>query len=161
MLATLRAAADLVIDTSSINIHQLSSRVVHFYGTESTAGLRVTLVSFGFKNGLPVDSDLVFDVRFLPNPHWVPELRPFSGKDEAVSDYVMAQPGAVEFLDQYAAVVAMATDGYKREGKRYLTIAVGCTGGKHRSVASAIALASRLEARGIPTTVSHRNLGRE
>jgi UPF0042 nucleotide-binding protein len=160
LLANAREVADVIIDTSQLNGNQLRGRIEELFVTPEQT-LHVTTLSFGFKYGLPADADLVVDMRWLPNPHWVPELRPFSGKDKAVSDYVMAQPGAVEFLDQYAAVVAMATDGYKREGKRYLTIAVGCTGGKHRSVASAIALAERLGARGIPTTVHHRDLGRE
>ncbi|MFP5283768.1 MAG: RNase adapter RapZ [Actinomycetes bacterium] len=161
MLATLRAAADLVVDTSSINIHQLSSRVVHFYGTESTAGLRVTLLSFGFKNGLPVDSDLVLDVRFLPNPHWVPELRPQTGLSQPVSDYVLGQDGAAAFLDRLEALFEVIAAGYLREGKRFATVALGCTGGKHRSTAMAEEFGRRLRVRGFSTKVLHRDLGRE
>ena len=160
-LATLRAAADLVIDTSSLNIHQLRSRVSHAYGGTSDGQLRVTLLSFGFKNGLPIDADMVFDVRFLPNPHWVPELRPQTGLSRPVSDYVLAQPGAEPFLDAVQQVLESVSKGYVREGKRFVTIGIGCTGGKHRSSAMAEELAHRLRATGQPTTVLHRDLGRE
>ena len=160
-LATLRAAADLVIDTSSLNIHQLSSRVSHAYGGTSDDQLRVTLLSFGFKNGLPIDADLVFDVRFLPNPHWVPELRPQTGLSRPVSDYVLQQPGAEPFLVAVQQVLASVSKGYVQEGKRFVTIGIGCTGGKHRSSAIAEELAHRLRATGVPTTVLHRDLGRE
>ena len=160
-LATLRAAADLVIDTSSLNIHQLRSRVSHAYGGTSDDKLRVTLLSFGFKNGLPIDADMVFDVRFLPNPHWVPELRPQTGLSRPVSDYVLQQPGAEPFLVAVQQVLASVASGYVREGKRFVTIGIGCTGGKHRSSAIAEELAHRLRATGVPTTVLHRDLGRE
>ena len=136
-IATLRAAADLVIDTSSINIHQLSSRVAHAYGDAADDTLRVTVVSFGFKNGIPVDADLVVDVRFLPNPHWVPELRPQTGLSQPVSDYVLAQAGAEEFLQRLQGLLEVTAKGYITEGKRFATIAIGCTGGKHRSTAMA------------------------
>ena len=160
-LATLRAAADLVIDTSSLNIHQLRSRVSHAYGGTSNDKLRVTLLSFGFKNGLPVDADMVFDVRFLPNPHWVPELRPQTGLSRPVSEYVLQQPGAEPFLVAVQQVLDSVSKGYVREGKRFVTIGIGCTGGKHRSSAVAEELAHRLRATGLPTTVLHRDLGRE
>jgi RNase adapter protein RapZ len=160
-LATLRAAADLVIDTSSLNIHQLRSRVSHAYGGTSDDQLRVTLLSFGFKNGLPIDADMVFDVRFLPNPHWVPELRPQTGLSRPVSDYVLSQAGAEPFLDAVQQVLQSVSKGYVREGKRFVTIGIGCTGGKHRSSAMAEELAHRLRATGLPTTVLHRDLGRE
>ncbi len=160
-LATLRAAADLVIDTSSLNIHQLRSRVSHAYGGTSDDQLRVTLLSFGFKNGLPIDADMVFDVRFLPNPHWVPELRPQTGLSRPVSDYVLSQAGAEPFLDAVQQVLESVSKGYVREGKRFVTIGIGCTGGKHRSSAMAEELAHRLRATGLPTTVLHRDLGRE
>jgi RNase adapter protein RapZ len=160
-LATLRAAADLVIDTSSLNIHQLRSRVSHAYGGSSDDKLRVTLLSFGFKNGLPIDADMVFDVRFLPNPHWVPELRPQTGLSRPVSDYVLQQPGAEPFLVAVQQVLASVSKGYVHEGKRFVTIGIGCTGGKHRSSAMAEELAHRLRATGVPTTVLHRDLGRE
>jgi UPF0042 nucleotide-binding protein len=161
LLATLRAAADLVIDTSSLNVHQLGSRVRHAYGGEECDQLRVTLLSFGFKNGVPVDADMMVDVRFLPNPHWVPELRPQTGLSKAVSDYVLGQDGAEAFLEHLGELLEVVSVGYLREGKRFATIAIGCTGGKHRSTAIAEEFARRLRASGRPATVLHRDLGRE
>src|SRR3954469_2636836 len=137
ILREVRANADLVIDTSSLNVHELRNKIVNFFGGEDRPGLRLNVVSFGFKYGLPVDSDLVVDCRFLPNPHWVPELRPMNGLDAPVRDYVLNQPGAKEFLDGYEDVFGVVAAGYTREGKSYVTLAVGCTGGKHRSVAMA------------------------
>ncbi len=160
-LATLRAAADLVIDTSALNVHQLASRVTNAYGGSDDDQLRVTLLSFGFKNGIPVDADMMFDVRFLPNPHWVPDLRPQTGLSKPVSDYVLGQPGAGEFLDGLQSVLRVAAKGYLTEGKRFATIAVGCTGGKHRSTAMTEEFARRLRADGRTVTVLHRDLGRE
>ena len=160
LLAELRGSADLVIDTSMLNVHQLAARIgTAFAGPNQ--GLRAIIVSFGFKYGLPVDSDLVADMRFLPNPHWVPELRPRTGQDDTVRDYVFAQPGAAEFLDRYADLLGSVFDGYLREGKRFVTIGVGCTGGKHRSVVMSEALAARVRDAGIETLVVHRDLGRE
>ncbi len=158
-LATLRAAADLVIDTSSINIHQLTSRVNHAYGEGDHDQLRVTVLSFGFKNGIPVDADLVMDVRFLPNPHWIPELRPLTGLSSEVSDFVLAQDGAAEFLTQLDGLFTVVAEGYVREGKRFATVAIGCTGGKHRSTAMAEEFARRLRVAGVPTKVLHRDIG--
>ena len=160
-LATLRAAADLVIDTSSLNFHQLASRVTHAYGGIDDDQLRVTCLSFGFKNGVPVDADMVFDVRFLPNPHWIPELRPQTGLSKPVSEYVLRQPGAEAFLDNLQELLSVVSVGYINEGKRFATIGIGCTGGKHRSTAMAEEFARRLRADGIATTVLHRDLGRE
>jgi UPF0042 nucleotide-binding protein len=160
-LATLRAAADLVIDTSSINIHQLSSRVAHAYGDESDDQLRVTVVSFGFKNGIPVDADLVVDVRFLPNPHWIPELRPQTGLSQPVRDYVLGQAGAEEFLLRLQELLQVTAKGYVTEGKRFATVAIGCTGGKHRSTAMAEEFGRRLREAGMATKVLHRDVGRE
>ena len=160
-LATLRAAADLVIDTSSLNVHQLASRVTHAYGGIDDDQLRVTCLSFGFKNGVPVDADMVFDVRFLPNPHWIPELRPQTGLSKPVSEYVLRQPGAEAFLDTLQELLSVVSVGYINEGKRFATIGIGCTGGKHRSTAMAEEFARRLRADGIATTVLHRDLGRE
>jgi RNase adapter protein RapZ len=160
LLATLRAAADLVIDTSSLNVHQLGSRITHAYGGPDHA-LRVTILSFGFKNGIPLDADMIFDVRFLPNPHWVPELRPQTGLSAPVSAYVLGQPGASPFLASLEEVLTTVASGYLHEGKRFATIGIGCTGGKHRSTAIAEELARRLRADGLPTTVLHRDLGRE
>jgi UPF0042 nucleotide-binding protein len=161
MLATLRAAADLVIDTSSLNVHQLSSRVAHAYGGPTDDKLRVTLVSFGFKNGVPVDADMVVDVRFLPNPHWVPALRPQTGLAKPVSDYVLSQPGAEEFLQRLEDLLQVITAGYVHEGKRFVTIAIGCTGGKHRSTAMTEEFANRLRKLDMPTKVLHRDVGKE
>lgn len=160
-LATLRAAADLVVDTSSLNVHQLTSRISSTFGGDNEDRLRMTLMSFGFKNGLPVDADLVLDVRFLPNPHWVPELRPQTGLSRAVADYVLGAEGAAAFLDQAEKLLGTVGAGYLREGKRFATVALGCTGGKHRSTAMTEELARRLQAAGHSTTVLHRDLGRE
>ena len=128
---------------------------------KKTAGLRLAVMSFGFKYGIPLDADFVFDMRFLPNPVWVPELRSHTGPSAAVSEFVLAQPGAQEFVDQVTALMGTVTAGYEREGRRYATIAVGCTGGKHRSVAVAEALTARLQSDEIATFVVHRDLGRE
>lgn len=157
-LATLRAGADLVIDTSSINIHQLTSRVSHAYGEGDHDQLRVTVLSFGFKNGIPVDADLMLDVRFLPNPYWVPELRGLTGLSAEVSEFVLAQQGAGEFLSQLDTLFAVIADGYLREGKRFATVAIGCTGGRHRSTAMAEEFARRLRDRDVATTVLHRDV---
>jgi UPF0042 nucleotide-binding protein len=161
VLADLRSIADLVIDTSGLNVHQLTDRIAEAFGTPDTTKLRVTVLSFGFKYGIPVDADFVADMRFLPNPHWIPELRPGTGKDREVSDYVMAQDGAAEFLDAYVPVLEGVAEGYLREGKRFMTVAVGCTGGKHRSVAMAEEIARRLQDRGLVARAIHRDLGRE
>ncbi|HVK44313.1 MAG TPA: RNase adapter RapZ [Micropruina sp.] len=161
LLATLRASADLVIDTSNLNVHQLSDRVAHVMGSDGDPDIQFTLLSFGFKNGLPIDADMVFDVRFLPNPHWVPDLRPQTGLSQAVSGYVLSRPGAAEFLDHAVGLLMAVKPGYVREGKRLATIAIGCTGGKHRSTAIAVELAGRLSDAGIATQVLHRDLGKE
>lgn len=161
VLADLRSDADLVIDTTRLNVHQLTDRIAEAFGTPDNTRLKVTVTSFGFKYGIPVDSDFVADMRFLPNPHWVPELRASTGKDKEVADYVMAQPGAAEFLDAYVPVLERVAEGYLREGKRFMTVAVGCTGGKHRSVAMAEEITRRLKASGYETRASHRDLGRE
>ena len=162
LLLDLRGEADLVLDTSVLNVHELRSRVAGAFGPdEAGAPLQLTIMSFGYKYGLPVDADLVVDCRFLPNPHWVPELRPKTGQDEAVRDYVLAQDGAREFLTSYEALVRLLAGGYVREGKRYVLLGVGCTGGKHRSVAMVEQLAARLDGAGITVQVAHRDLGRE
>jgi len=160
-LADLRGEADLVIDTTALNVHQLTDKVAEAFGTASTTSLKATVLSFGFKYGLPVDADLVADMRFLPNPHWVPELRPLTGRDEAVAAYVIGRPEAQEFLERYVALVQTVAQGYLREGKRFMTVAVGCTGGKHRSVAMTEEITRRLCEAGIDTTAVHRDLGRE
>jgi len=160
-MAELRSQSDLVIDTSDLNIHQLATVVAEQFSEDGDA-TRVTVVSFGFKYGLPSDADGVADARFLPNPFWVPELRNQSGLDEPVREYVLGSEGALDFVDAYAAALAPVLGGYRRENKRHATIAVGCTGGKHRSVAIAEELGRRL--RGLPgvtVNVRHRDLGRE
>jgi UPF0042 nucleotide-binding protein len=160
-MAELRSQSDLVIDTSDLNIHQLATVVAEQF-SESSDATRVTVVSFGFKYGLPSDADNVADARFLPNPFWVPELRNQSGLDEPVREYVLGGDGALEFVDTYAAALAPVLEGYRRENKRHATIAVGCTGGKHRSVAIAEELGRRLrELPGVTVNVRHRDLGRE
>jgi len=160
-LQSLRAQADLVVDTSALNIHELRSRMRDAFGDEDETAVRVTVLSFGFKYGLPVDADMVADCRFLPNPHWVPELAPQTGQDQPVRDYVLAQPGAVEFLCAYTDAVRITLAGYERAGKHFVTLAVGCTGGKHRSVVIAEELAARLAGSWPGVQVAHRDLGRE
>jgi RNase adapter protein RapZ len=159
LLREVRGDSDMVLDTSALNVHELRSRMHAYFGGDAVTGLRLNIVSFGYKYGLPVDADLVADCRFLPNPHWVPSLRPLSGCDAAVRDYVLSQPAAAEFLDAYLTVLEVSLAGFEREGRRYATLAVGCTGGKHRSVAIAEQIAARLGGRDV--TVSHRDLGRE
>lgn len=161
LLADVRDYADLVVDTTYLNVHDLRRRVEAAFEEEGEAKLRATVMSFGFKYGIPVDADLVADMRFLPNPYWDPELREKNGLDPDVSDYVTAHDEARAFLDLYPKLVDLVADGYIREGKRYLTIAVGCTGGKHRSVAMSENLAARLVKEGVETLVYHRDLGRE
>ncbi len=161
LLRDLRGEADLVVDTSLLNVHELRGKIASAFTDEESAALRVTLMSFGYKYGLPVDADLVVDCRLLPNPHWVEELRPFTGLDEVVRDYVFAQKGAAEFVDTYTRLLRLYEEGYVREGKPYATVAVGCTGGKHRSVAIGEELAARLRADGVEVDVVHRDLGRE
>lgn len=161
VLEEMRGGADLVIDTSGMNVHQLTDRIAEHFGSPEARRLKVTVISFGFKYGIPVDADFVADMRFLPNPHWIPELRPHTGKDAAVSEYVRSQPGAAEFLDGYLPVLEIVASGYLREGKRFMTVAVGCTGGKHRSVAMTVEVAARLRAAGHDVNATHRDLGRE
>nr|WP_154924102.1 RNase adapter RapZ [Microbacterium testaceum] len=161
-LAPLREAADVVIDTSALNVHQLSLRTVALFGEEGAARHTITLMSFGFKYGLPPDVDLVADMRFLPNPFWNEGLRPLTGEDPQVREYVLGQTGASEFLDAYAAALRPVLEGYQRENKRHSVMAVGCTGGKHRSVVMARELAARLaDVPGVAVRVAHRDLGRE
>jgi UPF0042 nucleotide-binding protein len=159
LLREVRNDCDIVLDTSTLNVHQLRDRMHGYFGGDAVTGLRLNIISFGFKYGLPVDADLVADCRFLPNPHWVAELRPMSGLDAPVREYVLGQPAAKAFLDAYLSMLRIVLPGFEREGKRYVTLAVGCTGGKHRSVAIATELGARLSGRDV--AVSHRDLGRE
>jgi UPF0042 nucleotide-binding protein len=161
LLRRIRGRADIVIDTTNLNVHQLAQRVQAAFEDPESEGLRASVVSFGFKYGIPIDADLVADMRFLPNPYWVDELRPMSGLDAPVRDYVRSQPRSEEFLDQYEALLALLTDGFLNEDKSFLTVAIGCTGGRHRSVAMAEALGERLRTKGVKTQVVHRDLGRE
>jgi len=160
-MADIRGDSDVLLDTSNFNVHQLQDRITELFGTVATTRLKVTVISFGFKYGIPVDADWVADMRFLPNPHWIPELRPQNGRDPGVSDYVLSQPGAGKFLTQYLPVLETVAEGYLVEGKRIMQVAVGCTGGKHRSVAMTEAIAERLRAAGYDVSTAHRDLGRE
>lgn len=161
-LADLRSDADLVVDTSGLNVHQLSAKVRDAMGGRASAArLRIAIVSFGFKYGVPLDADLVFDMRFLPNPFWIPELRAHTGREPEVSEFVLSRPGAAEFIERTVDLLDTMIAGYLAEGRRYITLAVGCTGGKHRSVAVAEELAVRLSTPEIATLLFHRDLGRE
>lgn len=161
LLADLRESADLLIDTSPLNVHQLRSRIETALGHGAARPVQVTVMSFGFKYGLPVDADFVADCRFLPNPHWEPDLRPLTGQDDEVARFVLSQPDAEPFLQAYVAALRVAFDGYRAENKRYATVALGCTGGKHRSVALSEELARRIAAEDVSIRVAHRDLGRE
>jgi UPF0042 nucleotide-binding protein len=160
-LGGIRAEADLILDTSGLNIHELRSRLREAFGNESDTAVKVTVLSFGYKYGLPVDADMVADCRFLPNPHWISELAPKNGQDADVKEYVLSQPGADEFVRAYLDVLQLTLNGYERSGKLFMTVAVGCTGGKHRSVVIAEELASRLAGPWPGVQVAHRDLGRE
>ncbi|WP_123604792.1 RNase adapter RapZ [Micromonospora sp. Llam0] len=161
LLAEARDQADVIIDTSHLNENQLRRRVEELFGGEDARRLRITVLSFGFKYGLPPDADFVIDARFLPNPYWVPDLREYTGREASVSGYVLSQEGADDFVRNYAELVNATTAGFEREGKRYLTVAVGCTGGQHRSVAIAEELAVRLRQARLSVNAQHRDLGRE
>jgi UPF0042 nucleotide-binding protein len=161
-LLALRESADVVIDTSDFNVHQLSTKTAEHFSVESTIKLQLTVMSFGYKYGIPADADNVADARFLPNPFWNEELRPFTGLDSQVSEYVLSQTGAMEFVDSYLKALQPILEGYLRENKHYATIAIGCTGGKHRSVAISTKLSALLSANNEYTvTVRHRDLGKE
>ena len=161
LLSDLRADSDIVVDTSNLNVHELRRSIEASFGDDEHVALRATVMSFGFKYGIPVDADLVADLRFLPNPYWDPKLKDLTGLDAAVNDYVVASDQAQEFLTKYAELIELVEDGYLREGKRFVTIAMGCTGGKHRSVAMAENLSARLVKSGVEVRVVHRDLGRE
>ena len=161
-LLSIRENADVIVDTSDLNIHQLSNRIADGFSLTSTAKLQLTVMSFGFKYGLPSDADMVADARFIPNPFWIEELRPFNGEDAEVSEYVLAQNGVADFIEGYLATLKPVLKGYLSENKRYATIAIGCTGGKHRSVALVRAIAAQLEKlEEVTVSVKHRDLGRE
>jgi RNase adapter protein RapZ len=161
LLQGMRAEADLILDTSALNVHELRARMRAAFATDADAALRVSVVSFGFKYGLPMDADMVADCRFLPNPHWVPELAPQTGLDAPVINYVLSQPGATEFLDAFVRAIEVALAGYDQSGRHFVLLAVGCTGGKHRSVVMAEQMAARLSKTWPGIQVAHRDLGRE
>ncbi|AQP47377.1 RNase adaptor protein RapZ [Tessaracoccus aquimaris] len=161
LLADLRAKADIVVDTSRLSARQLVQRIANHFGDEATDKLKISIISFGFKNGVPVDADMVFDVRFLPNPFWIPELRPKSGLSRDVAAYVLKHDAAQRFQDHMVELLETVAPGYLAEGKRQVTLAIGCTGGKHRSTSMSEELATRLRAKGYATTVLHRDLGKE
>jgi UPF0042 nucleotide-binding protein len=164
-LHELRESADVVIDTSNLNVHQLAKRTSEIFAEGMIEGVRLNILSFGYKYGIPVDADLILDCRFIPNPHWVPELRPLTGLDQAVSDRVFSNEGVTEFVGDYVKLIKDMLPGYIREGKKYLTIAIGCTGGKHRSVAISTEIAKQLSSTSSELAISahavHRDLGRE
>lgn len=164
-LENIRAQADVVIDTSNLNVHQLEKRTTEIFAAGMLATLRINVLSFGYKYGIPVDADLVLDCRFIPNPHWVPELRPLNGLDAPVAERVLGSEGVADFVRSYVEVVTQMIPGYFREGKKYVTIAIGCTGGKHRSVAIAEEIAHQLNSASQQLEVSahatHRDVGRE
>ncbi len=164
-LEEIRAQADVVIDSSNLNVHQLEKRTSEIFAAGMLASLRINVLSFGYKYGIPVDSDLVLDCRFIPNPHWIPELRPLNGLDAPVSEKVLGSEGVADFVKSYVGVVKQMIPGYFREGKKYVTIAIGCTGGKHRSVAIAEEIAKQLSSTSADLEISahatHRDVGRE
>lgn len=166
-LRELRSGADLVVDTSQLNIHQLERKIKELFQSGSLAALKVNILSFGYKFGIPADADLVMDCRFIPNPHWQPELRPKNGLDKEVSEAVLGANAVPEFLERYVALFESIARGYLNEGKKFITLAIGCTGGKHRSVAIAEELSKRLNGLEVLSDASvsahaiHRDLGRE
>ncbi len=155
-----RAAADLVVDTTDLNVHQLKDRIVDAFSSSTDSRLQVSVESFGFKHGLPLDADMVLDVRFLPNPHWVPDLRPLTGHDPKVRDHVLETAAGSEFVDRLDDLLVSLLPQYEKEGRSYLTVAIGCTGGRHRSVATAEEIAARLRGRGVAVRVAHRDVAR-
>jgi UPF0042 nucleotide-binding protein len=161
LLHELRGEADLVVDTGELNVHELRAKIAAAFDEPGVNQLHVSVVTFGYKHGLPVDADLVIDCRLLPNPHWVPDLNPLSGMEQPVRDYIFGQPGATEFVDAATTLLQRYEKGYLDEGKQYATVAVGCTGGRHRSVAVAEELARRLRADGVEVSVTHRDIDRE
>jgi UPF0042 nucleotide-binding protein len=160
LLDPVKARADVVVDTSDLNVHQLGQRLTALFSESGDSTMQTTVMSFGYKHGIPLDVDNVFDCRFLPNPHWVEELRPLTGLDEPVKDYVLGQPATGEFLAHLEGLLDLLLPAYQKEGKSYLTFAVGCTGGRHRSVAIAQELARLIEERGYSPSIQHRDIDR-
>ena len=160
LLGDLRATADIVLDTSALNVHQLGNKIGEVFAQLSDRGIHLSLLSFGYKYGIPYDADFILDCRFIPNPHWVPELQPLSGKDGAVAKMVLDNPATKDFINNFLQLFNGTKDGFLQEGKRYLTIAIGCTGGRHRSVAVSEFLANEFRNQKIDTTLNHRDLDR-
>ena len=161
-LLPLREQADLVIDSSELNIYELGSKIAESFSNEQSSKLKLIIQSFGFKYGSPSDADMIADMRFIPNPYWNESLRPYNGQDQQVSDYVLGQEGAQEFITNYVAALKPVLDGYVRENRKRVSFAIGCTGGKHRSVATAIEIAKRLQDyAGVEVSIKHRDLGKE
>ena len=160
LLGDLRATADIVLDTSALNVHQLGNKIGEVFAQLSDRGIHLSLLSFGYKFGIPYDADFILDCRFIPNPHWVPELQPLSGKDGAVAKMVLDNPATKDFINNFLHLFDGTKDGFLQEGKRYLTIAIGCTGGRHRSVAVSEFLANEFKNQKIDTTLNHRDLDR-
>ncbi len=162
VLRELKEAAEIVVDTTEMSVHDLNRTITELFSESGPIVLRLNVMSFGFKYGVPTDANYVADVRFIPNPHWVPELRPHTGKDPQVSEYVLNATGAAEFIERYISALEPVFEGYRRENKHYATIAIGCTGGKHRSVATAEEIGRRLsQLPSVRVNVTHRDLGRE
>jgi len=160
LLDAVKAQADVVVDTTALNVHELRARLLDLFGADTEPGLQTRVVSFGYKHGIPLDVDLVLDCRFLPNPHWVDELRPLTGLDDAVRDFVFAQPETGEFLTKIEDLLGFLLPAFVKEGKSYLSIAVGCTGGNHRSVVIATEIARLLSTQGFSPTIQHRDLAK-
>ena len=160
-LEDVRSECDIAIDTSNLNVHQLEKRIGEIFGGGKIEGIRINVLSFGYKYGIPVDSDLVLDCRFIPNPHWIPELRPLTGLTTQVSEKVLGSQGVQDFVTDYVDLVSSMVPGYMNEGKRFVTLAVGCTGGKHRSVAIAQEIARQLTSKEFGAYATHRDVGRE
>lgn len=160
LLRNLRAEADVVVDSSALNVHQLALKVDQIFTGESERGVRLALLSFGYKFGIPYDADFIMDCRFIPNPHWVPHLSPMSGRERPVSDAVLTHPETIEFIEDFLELFENVSAGFLREGKRYITIAFGCTGGRHRSVAVAEEVCARLKAKGREVHLQHRDVER-
>ena len=160
LLGDLRATAEIVLDSSALNVHQLGNKISEVFAQLSDRGIHLSLLSFGYKYGIPYDADFILDCRFIPNPHWVPELQPLSGQDGAVAKMVLDNPATKEFIKNFLHLFNGTKDGFLQEGKRYLTIAIGCTGGRHRSVAVSEFLANEFKNQKIDTTLNHRDLDR-
>lgn len=162
LMVALRDQAEMMIDTTDLNVHDLTTATTELFTESGPIIIRLNIMSFGFKYGVPQDSNYIADVRFIPNPHWVPELRPFTGQDQEISTYVLERKGVASFIDSYVAMMEPVIEGYRSENKHYATLAFGCTGGKHRSVAIAEEIAKRLATySGVKAKISHRDMGRE